>query len=190
MKQWILKRVTGASTISFLVLSNTVFAIMLLVTIPQLEAFSNGLKIFDVMPSGYSTEYAFELLNKLGIEGREYYRSFQLPLDLLYPLFYAIANSFLFVYLLKKMKLTSKWSLNVILLPVLAAFFDYIENGCILFMLLNVEDLESWHVTISSVFTVLKSICTTLYFTLLIAFFVAHIIRKKHKAHSSNSTYQ
>lgn len=182
MKQWMLARVTGFRTVALLVLSNTVFAIMLLITLPALESFSQGLKIFDVMPTGYDHEYASKLLEALGGPGRDYYLSVQLPLDLLYPLLYALANSFLFLYLIKKMELASKWFSIIYVLPLVAACFDYMENGCIAWMLLQAEILEPWHVSMSSLFTLLKSVSTTLYFILLISFFIAHLIRKsKHE---------
>jgi hypothetical protein len=62
---------TGKVVLAYIVPAIVVYFIMLLYTIPQVSAYAQGIAIFDLLPSGYSFEYAIKLLDALGSEGRE-----------------------------------------------------------------------------------------------------------------------
>ena len=47
----------GKKVLLLFLLTNIVYAVMLAVTIPKTMAFSNGLKLLDMMPLGYDLEY-------------------------------------------------------------------------------------------------------------------------------------
>jgi hypothetical protein len=82
---------TRKRVLSFFIPAMVVYALMLLNTIPQVEQYSAGMKLFDLSPSGYSYQYALELLSTLGNTGRATYLYRQLPLDFVYPGLFAVS---------------------------------------------------------------------------------------------------
>jgi hypothetical protein len=161
-----------------LVLTNLVYAFMLLVTIPKVMDFSNGMKPMDMMPMGYSVDYVVSLLIVLGNQGRDIYLFNQIPADMLYPMLFGISYCLLFAYFLNKMgKLDSLW-FYLCLLPILAGGFDYLENIGIIVLLANFPDITAWWITVTAVFTVLKSMISTVYFIALIVMLLIFAYRK------------
>ena len=145
---------------------------MLVYSIPLVNSYAPELRLFDMLPTGYSFNQAIELIEILGQEGRNAYLLIQLPIDFVYPLMFAISYALLMTWVLKQLihRRTSLFGVSYV--PVLAGFFDYLENFCILAMLQNYPDLSRDLVKFSSLFTVAKSGLTTLFFILLlVAFF-------------------
>ena len=85
----------GKNVLLFFIPAMIVYVAMLAYTIPSVEKYAGGMKLFDLSPGGYSFDYASELLVKLGESGRELYLYNQLPLDFLYPGLFAISSSLL-----------------------------------------------------------------------------------------------
>ncbi|MCD6332410.1 MAG: hypothetical protein J7L89_03970 [Bacteroidales bacterium] len=81
---------------------------------------SGGYGVLDTRFS-YSPETAYEYFDHYGVEGRTKYDPFQL-IDLFYPLAYSLFLSCLLFLSFPKKKII--W-----LIPLVAALFDYIENG-------------------------------------------------------------
>lgn len=144
-----------------------VYTLMLFYTIPVVEAYSNGKKLFDLSPGGYSYEYAKELLAVLGEDGRKLYLYNQLPLDFLYPGLFAISCSLLLSWLFLKIKETNSRLFYLCLIPVAAGLFDYAENILIVSMIVGFPDISQGLVEISSWATIAKSVLTTLFFIVL-----------------------
>lgn len=94
------KTIGGKSILILFVVTNIVYAIMLLVTIPQVMAFADGMQLLDVLPFGYEAQYVQQLFDTLGEEGRHAYLTRQLPLDMIYPELFAVSYSLITVYLL------------------------------------------------------------------------------------------
>ena len=144
-----------------------VYVLMLSYTIPSVEKYANGMKLFDLSPGGYSFEYAVGLLENLGDSGRELYLYNQLPLDFLYPGLFAISCSLLLSWLfLKTRNSSSKW-FYFCLVPVAAGTFDYFENIMIVSLIIGYPDVSFGQVAISSFATIAKSALTTLFFLVL-----------------------
>lgn len=166
------------------ILTNAVYFAMLNYSIPELMSASGDLPIFDMSPSGYSYQQALALLSSLGEEGRHFYLSTQLVLDLFYPLLFGLCYFSLLQWLIKHMQLKRRALTVVSFLPFLACIFDYIENVAIWLMLSSFPDLSKTVVAISSVLTVTKSILTMAYFTglLVVLILVAVHYYKVHMA--------
>lgn len=47
------KNISGKKVLGLFILTNLVYAYMLMVTIPKTMAFANGMKLLDMMPAGY-----------------------------------------------------------------------------------------------------------------------------------------
>ncbi len=164
-----MQKYSTGKIISVLFLSTmTVYTAMLSYSIPAISAFAPDLSIFDLSPSGYSFTYANDLLNSLGIEGRNLYLSVQLPLDFIYPGLFSITYSLLLIWIFGKSFNADSKIYYFALIPFLAGFFDYVENVFIIIMITSFPDLQVTTVKYASIFTILKSSFTIFFFILLI----------------------
>ena len=141
---------------------------MLSVTIPKTMGFSNGMKLLDMMPTGYDLNYVGELFNSLGEIGRETYLSYQIPVDMIYPLLFGLTYCLLLAYFLKKLnKLKSPFT-YLCLIPIFAGIADYLENFGIIAMLKSYPDVTEISVKATSTFSLMKSISTAAFFIILL----------------------
>jgi hypothetical protein len=141
-------------------------------------AFSGGLKILDMMPSGYDPEYVNTLLKALGEAGRNAYLYNQIPLDLIYPLLFGVSNCLILAYFLNKMGKLEGNLFYLCLVPLFAGLFDYLENTGIITMLITYPENSVIMSHITNVFSILKSFATTIYFVIVIIVLIAFGIRK------------
>ena len=160
------------------VLTMIVYVVMLSYSIPTVSAFAPEFPLFDLSPLGYSFSYASELLNSLGVDGRNLYLYTQLPLDFIYPGLFSVTYSLMLVWLCSKLFNKNSKVYYLALVPFLAGVFDYIENIYIVKMINSFPDLQVTTVKTASLFTVLKSSFTLFFFTLLIVGFVM-LLKKK-----------
>jgi hypothetical protein len=157
----------GKKVLTFFLLSTAVYLLMLTITIPRVMSFSGGMKILDMMPTGYDAAYVNELFSKLGESGRQAYLYNQIPLDLVYPALYGIGFCLVLAWFLNRMgKLGSNWI--YCLLPVFSGVFDYCENFGIIAMLQVWPEIPESLVSITNLFSILKSGFTSVYFIVLI----------------------
>ncbi|MFK5878847.1 MAG: hypothetical protein QM478_05050 [Flavobacteriaceae bacterium] len=189
LTKFIEKNISGKKVLGLFILTNVVYLFMLTVTIPKTMEFSNGMKLLDMMPTGYDLNYVSELFNYLGENGRETYLTSQIPVDMIYPLLFGLSYCLLFGYFLKKLnKLTSPY-LYLCLLPVIAGISDYLENIGIIVMLNNYPDLTETTVNVTNIFTVLKSISTSIFFITLIVILIILGIKFVKKNKTSANTF-
>jgi len=146
---------------------------MLTITIPQVMRFSEGMKLLDMMPAGYSAEYVNTLLNTLGEDGRNAYLFHQIPVDMVYPFLFAVSYCLLLAYFLDKLGKLESRLFYFCLLPLFSGFFDYGENIGIITMLNSYPDNSDLLTQVTNVFSVLKSAITTLYFVSLLVCLIA-----------------
>lgn len=179
LKSTVSNHLQGKKVLSFFILSSVIYFMMQIFTIPKLTEFSNGLQIFDMKPNGYSFSYAKELLGNLGKKGRNFYLYRQLPLDLIYPVLFAMSNTLILSFFLKKINRFEQLFL-LVLFPILGGVFDYFENFGIIYMLKSYSNVSEIGVKIISIFTVTKSLFTSLYFVILL-FVLGILIYKKLK---------
>ncbi len=169
-------------------ITNAFYALMLLVTIPKTMAFSNGMKLLDMMPMGYSADYANSLFLALGEKGREVYLYNQIPVDLIYPFLFAISYCLIMAYFLQKLNKLNSGFFYLTLLPLLAGISDYFENFGIIYMLLNFPDISQESILTTSSFSILKSMSTTIYFIALIIILIVLGIRVLNKKKENKSS--
>lgn len=165
---FIKRNTTGKKVLILFILTNVVYTFMLTVTIPKTMAFSNHMKLLDMMPMGYDLDYVTKLFDALGEMGRETYLTNQIPVDMIYPVLFGFTYCFIIGYFLNKLnKLQAPYS-YLCLLPLLAGISDYLENYGIVTMLKNYPDIPNLLVSLTNGFTIIKSITTTLFFIALI----------------------
>ena len=177
LRELIAKNSSGKKVALLFVLTNLVYAFMLLVTIPKTVAYSGGMKLLDMMPQGYDSEYVNELFKKLGKEGRDVYLFNQIPVDMIYPLLFGLTYSLLIAYFLKKLNKLKTSLFFLCLLPIIAGLADYLENIGIISMLYDYPDLSLRQISATNIFSIIKSASTTLFFIVLIVIICAVGIR-------------
>lgn len=178
MRNWISRYLKGRIIIPLFLASGIVYTIMLTITIPKVMLFSDGMKILDLMPTGYNAAYVNTLLEKLGEKGRYAYLFNQIPLDMIYPLIFGVSLCLILAYIIKKL---GKWEsalFYICLLPLFSAIFDYCENIGIIAILTSYPDNSDLLAQTTNVFSVLKSTTTTISFIILITLLIVLGIRK------------
>jgi hypothetical protein len=100
IKRIINRNLNGKKVLLLFILTNLVYALMLTYTIPMTMAFSKGMKLLDMMPTGYDRGYINTLFETLGEKGRNIYLYNQLPIDLIYPFLFAISYCLIIAYFL------------------------------------------------------------------------------------------
>jgi len=151
---------------------------MLAITIPRTMQYSNGIKLLDMMPTGYDSEYIMTLFNTLGEKGREVYLFNQIPIDMIYPFLFGISYCLLIAFFLKKLNKLDSIYWYLCLLPIIGGVADYFENFGIIIMLNNYPDLSKITMSATNIFSILKSIATTIYFISLIIILIILGIKK------------
>lgn len=168
LTKFIEKNVSGKKVLALFILTNVIYLFMLTVTIPKTMEFSNGMKLLDMMPTGYDLNYVSKLFSSLGENGRGTYLTNQIPVDMIYPLLFGLSYCLLLGYFLKKINKLKTPFLYLCLLPVIAGISDYLENIGIITMLNSYPDLTQALVSTTNIFSILKSISTSAFFITLI----------------------
>jgi hypothetical protein len=186
LKKSIKKSISGKKVLGLFILTNLVYAFMLMVTIPNTMAFSNGMKLLDMMPTGYDFNYVNKLFSSLGNNGREIYLTSQIPVDMIYPLLFGISYCLVMAYFLKKINKLDTPLIYLCLLPIIAGIADYLENIGIISMLISYPDFTKTTVNTTCIFSVIKSISTSIYFIALLVILILFSIKLFKKVHSKN----
>jgi len=184
------KNISGKKVLSLFILTNVIYLFMLMVTIPKTMGFSNGMKLLDMLPTGYNQDYVNELFRTLGENGRDIYLTNQIPVDMIYPLLFGLTYSLLLAYFLKKLNKLKHPFTYLCLLPIIAGIADYLENFGIITMLNSYPDLTETTVNATNTFSVIKSISTSMFFIALIVVLIILGIKfvKRNKS-SANNVY-
>jgi hypothetical protein len=182
--------ISGKKVLGLFILTNAVYVFMLTVTIPNTMGFSNGMKLLDMMPTGYDLNYVSELFNSLGEIGRRTYLTNQIPVDMIYPLLFGLTYCLLLAYFLKKLNKLNAPYIYVCLVPIIAGIADYFENFGIITMLKSYPDLTEVAVKTTNSFSLIKSISTSVFFiVLLIVLIILGFKAINRKKTSANKTY-
>lgn len=176
----------GKAVLIFLALATAVYATMLLGPLAALEQIA-AQKPFDMRPTGYSFEDVQHLIQALGERGKRVYLSQQLPLDFLYPAFFACFIFGAILWLSRNFSITKNWYRYFACLAFVAALADYLENTLIIAMLTTgPADLSPLVVGIASAASVTKAVLTTLVSIILLTALVQFGLSKLRNANRSN----
>jgi len=188
MKEIIQRNIQGWKVLSFFIAANLVYAYMMIISIPKVMFFSNGMRILDMMPTGYNFEYVNTLFTTLGEDGRNAYLYGQIPADMIYPFLYGISFCLLLAFFLNKLNKLNGNFFYLVFLPIIGGVFDYLENTGTIIMLNNYPDISDASVNITNTFSIIKSLSTTIYFVVLIITLIALGIKtiKRNKSSITN----
>lgn len=168
MKKLIESNLSGKKVLLLFLLTNLVYTFMLLVTIPKVMEFSNGIELLDMMPFGYDADYVHTLLATLGHQGRSFYLYMQIPIDLVYPSLFGISYCLILAYYLKRLNKLNSILIYLCWVPIIAGVFDYLENFGIISMLNGYPNFSKNLIMSANIFTIVKSMFTTIYFVVLL----------------------
>ncbi len=167
------KNLAGKRVLWLFIITNVVYLIMLLFTIPQVMSFSQGMKLLDMMPTGYDHAYVNSLLSTLGTAGRDAYLFHQIPVDMIYPFLFGVSSCLVLAYFLNKLKKLEGPLFYLCFIPLFSGLFDYGENFGIITMLNSYPNNSVLLSQVTNTFSVLKSSCTVIYFVVLIILLLA-----------------
>jgi len=170
--------VSGRIVLAFFIITQVVYLVMVLVTLPHLRDLSGGMDAFDMLPGGYGFDDATRFLSAIGAEGRSYYLGRQIPLDMVYPGLFAISYALIWKWLLAKAIGLPAMLGTVMFLPMFAGLADYAENAGIVAMLIKFPDLPEILVAMASTFTIIKAVSSTLFFVALVGLILVVTIQK------------
>ena len=185
--KFIEQHISGKKVLALFILTNLVYTFMLTVTIPKTMEFSNGMKLLDMMPTGYDFNYVSELFSALGEDGRLTYLTKQIPVDMVYPLLFGLSYCLLMGYFLKKLNKLKSLYTYLCLLPIIAGIADYLENLGIITMLKNYPELNETAVYTTNVFTLIKSLSTSVFFIALILILIGLGIKAINRKSRANT---
>lgn len=158
-----------------LLLTLSIYAAMLLWTLPTIQEAAGGLPPFDLRPTGYSYDDARLFLKNLTDGGRALYIGPQRILDLIYPAGIALSVG-IAIFILAPLNMLRRTGFALVAIP--GAVFDYLENGAVAKLLeAKAEDITHEMVQTASLFTILKSVFDTVAFSVLLVFALLWLYR-------------
>ena len=129
------------------------------------------------------------LFETLGENGRKVYLMNQLPVDMVYPFLFGVSYCLLIGYFLKKLNKLDSVFFYLCFLPLIAGIADYAENFGILTLLNNFPDFSPITAKVTNVFSVIKSMTTTIFFVaLIITLLILGIKKIKERGKTSANT--
>ncbi|MFN8534937.1 MAG: hypothetical protein U0556_15480 [Dehalococcoidia bacterium] len=132
---WIRRRSSGRQVLVLLAMV-AVFGLMILPWAgARFAAYSGGGQPLD-LNFGFSPEFAFQLIDALGPDGRTFALIIELTMDVVWPIVYALFLSTLLAWLFSKGFPPTSPLQRLIVVPFLAMAADYAENVGIIAMLL------------------------------------------------------
>jgi hypothetical protein len=161
----------------FLTLAYVVFAVITIQwTGPKLKSYSNGAEPIDLIFS-YTIDQVYTSLKSYGPEGREWYTLIELTIGIIYPVIYSVLLSLLIVFTYIRLMLPENLIKIIFLLPIITLFIDFLENACIIFMLINYPYKLDLAAQLASTLTNTKWIMLILCVTLVLTGGLILIIR-------------
>ncbi len=120
-----------------------------------LPAFYPKLQTLDILPS-YTPEQAYRSIASYGDAGRQLYLVIDLTLDLVYPFITGLLFSLATLYTFQRGFPSHPLNRKLALLPFLPMLADYVENICVIIMLLRYPVERAMVANISGIATSTK----------------------------------
>lgn len=150
--------------------SHFVLLLMMVYTFPVINN-QIKTKAFDLQTFGYQVSESELIVNNLNDQTTSLYLFPQLTLlDVLYPFLLALFLSSLSFRLINITRSKSKITSILLVIPFLAMIFDYLENICIILMITKSIEISETIVVLSSTFTILKGVLTSVAWITIIGY--------------------
>lgn len=127
LSKWIQEVSTGKVTLLALVIFLIFTATVLPAQSKKSESYSSGVGTVDLR-FWYSAEEVYEIAEAYGETGRQAYIKSAFTFDVIWPIVYLVFLATLISFVLGRVLLLDKKLLLLNLIPILAVFFDFLEN--------------------------------------------------------------
>jgi hypothetical protein len=150
-------------------------AIFLLANFVIIPAFYPNFQTLDTL-AYYTPDQAYRLISSYGEQGRQNYAIIEATLDLVYPFVSALLFSLLILYGFQRALPNQKWVQWLALLPFAVMVSDYLENVCVVILLLEYPRQLDTLAQIGNLFTIAKLVFTP-FKLLFVPGFIGWLIR-------------
>jgi len=172
---------SGKKILIFLTLSTVTFVLMGTIIMTMMTL--SGNLIFLDMRLYYTFDEVTSYLTALGETGRIFYL-YQKIVDSFFPIGYGLGLALSLGYLYRKSEMKNPWSI-IILIPILAAIFDYLENLLLTTQIVSFPNLSEVIVSIAAITTLLKWIFLSSAIGILFVCILVFTVKRK-KSDSQN----
>ncbi len=158
------------------------FLLFLLANLVVIPAIYPTFQTLDTLPS-YSSSEAYALIQSYGEGGRQTYAWTELTLDVIYPLISALLFSLAILYTFRRAFPSHAWTHWLALLPFGVMVADYLENACVVAMLILYPRQLPAVAALSNVFTAVKFALTPfeLLFAVGLLVWLVRILRQRRQ---------
>jgi hypothetical protein len=136
-------------------------ALFLLANFVVIPAIYPKFETLDTLFS-YTPDKAYELISSYDERGRQFYAVIEVTLDVVYPFISALMFSLIILYTFKRAFSSNSWALYLSLTPYAILLADYLENACVVTMLLSYPRELIGVAQISNFFTIAKFVLSPL----------------------------
>ncbi len=140
---------------------------------------TNGANILD-FEFGYSSAQANSIVTALGEQGRLFYLTKIIPIDFVFPVTYMLMYAG-WIARLSKNVLPVKQAKRLLILPLLAMLFDWLENIGIIFILTQYPSMPDGAVALASTAGMIKFAFTLCSMVTIVVLFVVSLLRRRSK---------
>ncbi len=140
---------------------------------------TNGANILD-FEFGYSSAQANSIVTALGEQGRLFYLTKIIPIDFAFPVTYMLCYAGWIARLAKNV-LPVKRAKRLLILPLLAMLFDWLENIGIIFILTQFPSMPDGAVALASTAGMIKFAFTLCSMVTIITLLMVSLLRRRSK---------
>jgi hypothetical protein len=174
--QWATRR----NVLVFVALELLMTAVVLPLAQARIQALSGGVGQLDLRFS-YSPAEVYAALVAYGPAGRDFYVRVDLTADMAYPIIYSLFFSLTITYFLRRQGAVRPVLLRLALVPFAAMIADYLENACLVALLLSYPARIDTLAQVSSLFTSIKWVLAAVSLALLIISGAAVVILRRQR---------
>ena len=146
------QRASRKNTLVFLIIALVTFVLIGAVAMAMMD--QSGILAFLDMRFFYTFDDVTEYLTALGETGRTYYL-YQKIVDSFFPIGYGVGSALALGALCRKSDIKNPWR-SIILIPIIAAIFDYIENILLTTQIVSFPSTSEVIVSIAAITTLIK----------------------------------
>ena len=144
-------------------------------------------RLLDLRYQGYQKHDVSLFFELIGPQGRQDYQRFQIPIDMIYPLLFALGYSLFFAAYFRSRNQSlgfKKYQLAIISLPFISAILDWSENANTFYLLQIFPSIDAQKVSWGSHLTQFKFLFITItlfIFTMMISHLI--FIKLRDRSH-------
>ena len=169
------QRASRKNTLVFLIIALVTFVLIGAVAMAMMD--QSGILAFLDMRFFYTFDDVTEYLTALGETGRTYF-IYQKIIDSFFPIGYGLGIALALGYIFRMRDIKSPWH-SIILIPIIAAIFDYLENILLTTQIVSFPNISEVIVSIAAIITLIKWIFLLSSIVLLFVAVLIFVVKKR-----------